>query len=139
MASAICSAPSRPIRARRSESFVKPETSANTSVPGMHGGRGLGRDGEPAQHDPRHVGDDPPGQLRLAVDRAHRREHYAPCTAVSAVLARPDQTRLVGEDDRLHAVAQPELAQQVRDVRLHRRLGRRRARRRSPRSTGRRR
>ena len=35
MASAICSAPSRPIRASRSESFVKPETSANTSVPGM--------------------------------------------------------------------------------------------------------
>ena len=37
-------------------------------------------------------------------------------------LARAGQPRLVGEHDRLRAVAQPELREQPRDVRLHRRL-----------------
>src|SRR5439155_24817599 len=37
-------------------------------------------------------------------------------------VARLDEARLVREDDRLHAVAQLELHQQVRHMRLHRRL-----------------
>ena len=52
-------------------------------------------------------------------------------TSLSSALLGADEPGLVGEDDRLDAVAQAELGEQPRDVRLDRRLARRSAARRS--------
>src|SRR6187551_3093651 len=55
------------------------------------------------------------------IERGRRRDHPHGVNSLR-MRVRFEETGLVGEDDRLDAVAQAELLEDVRDVRLHRRV-----------------
>lgn len=81
----------------------------STSVVGVHGSLWRHRDSETVG------GESPSRAAEATVD--------LPLTCYSRSAARPDQAGFVGEDHRLGAVSQRELAENPADVCLHRLLG----------------